>query len=123
MIPGIDPKIDYAFKRIFGQERNRAVLMHLLNAVLQESGHVPITDLTLNNPFNDKETSSDKLSIVDLRARDQLGRQFNVEMQMVAPWYFPDRVLYYWSRTHSLQLREGDDYDKLRPTISIGFLD
>jgi predicted transposase/invertase (TIGR01784 family) len=122
MIPGIDPKIDYAFKRIFGQERNRAVLIHLLNAVLHRTSRSPVTDLELINPFNDKETIRDKLSVVDVRARDQFGRQFNVEMQMLTRNTLPDRVLYYWSRPHSRQLLEGQDYDCLQDTINICFL-
>jgi predicted transposase/invertase (TIGR01784 family) len=123
MIPGIDPKIDYAFKRIFAQERNSAVLIHLLNAVLQTRQLAPVTAIELLNPFNDKETSSDKLSVVDLKARDQLGRGFNVEMQLLSKWFFPDRVVYYGTRLHSRQLHEGVEYSELRPTLGICFLD
>jgi predicted transposase/invertase (TIGR01784 family) len=54
--------------------------------------------LTYNllNPFNEKDTADDKLSILDIKARDQRGRQYNVEMQMLAPRVYPQRVLYYW---------------------------
>jgi predicted transposase/invertase (TIGR01784 family) len=122
MVPGIDPKIDYAFKRVFGQERNRAVLIHLLNAILLPGHGSPVVDLELLNPFNDKETSDDKLSVVDLKARDQLGRQFNVEMQMIGHRTFPDRMVYYWGRLHGQQLHQGEEFSRLRPTIGIGFL-
>src|SRR5947207_10220703 len=122
MVPGIDPKIDYAFKRIFGLERNSIILIHVLNAILQPRHHAPVTAIDLLNPFNEKETSDDKLSIVDLKARDQSGRQFNVEMQMLTEWVFPNRVLYYWGRLHGQQLQEGVDYKELQPTISICFV-
>ena len=122
MIPGIDPTVDYAFKRLFGLERSVSILKHMLNAVLQRWHHSLVTHLDLLNPFNEKETTDDKLSVVDLKARDQQGRHFNVEMQMLSNWIFPNRVLYYWSRLHALQLHEGQDFRELQPTISICFL-
>ena len=82
-----------------------------------------IEAVELLNPFNPKETAHDKLSVLDVLARDQKGRYYNVEMQMV-PWVsLPQRFLYYWSCTYRGQLQEGQDYHKLRPTISICFLD
>ncbi len=84
MVPGIDPKIDYAFKRLFGSEPNQPLLIDLLNAVLQPPPAQRVAALEILNPFNDKEALDDKLSVVDIKARDQSGRQFNVEMQMLA---------------------------------------
>ena len=52
-------------------------------------------ELELLNPFNDKDRLDDKLSILDIKARDQAGRQFNVEMQMLAFRYYEKRILYY----------------------------
>lgn len=74
------------------------------------------------NPFNEKETDADKLSIVDIKARDRLGRWFNIEMQMLADRYFPKRVLYYWACIYIQQLRESEPYSSLLPTISICFV-
>ena len=122
MVPGIDPKVDYAFKRVFGTERNRPVLQSLLNAVLQRPDEIRITHLDLLNPFNEKETIDDKLSIVDVKARDQLGRQYNVEMQMLGELAFLDRALYYWSKLHQQQMHAGEEYTNLRPTISVLFI-
>jgi hypothetical protein len=65
----------------------------------------------------------DKLSILDIKARDQTGRQFNVEMQMLAFRYYEKRILYYWAKLHQQQLHEGQDYLELKPTLSISFLD
>ena len=84
MILGIDPKIDYAFKRLFGMERNRDLLIDLINAVLDLPPGEQVAEVEILNPFNPQESSSDKLSIVDIKARDQQGRHFNVEMQMAA---------------------------------------
>src|SRR5262249_21730186 len=114
-------KIDYAFKRLFGSEANEPLLIHLLNAVLQPPPRERVTALEILNPFNDKEALDDKLSVVDIKARDQQGRQFNIEMQLLANAEFPQRVLYYWARLHQQQLHGSEEYE-LRPTISVCFV-
>lgn len=123
MKPTSDPRVDYAFKHVFGREENKPILMSLIDAILQPAAGQHIASLDLLNPFNDKEALDDKLSILDIKARDQSGRQFNVEMQMLAYGAFRQRALYYWSRLHQGQLQEGDDYRVLRPTIAICFVD
>jgi predicted transposase/invertase (TIGR01784 family) len=123
MIPGIDPKVDYAFKKVFGSEANVAILRDLLEAVLDPPPEQRIVELEILNPFNDKETLDDKLSVLDIKVRDQSGRQYNVEMQMANTHVYPQRVLYYWAVLHGQQLHAGDDYRELRATISISFLD
>ena len=122
MIPGLDPKVDYAFKKVFGSEANTPVLLNLLDAVLKPPPDQRLVSVEILNPFNDKEAVDDKLSILDIKARDQQGRLYNVEMQMAASWLYPQRVLYYWAVLHSHQLREGVDYAALQPTISINFV-
>lgn len=119
----IDPKVDYAFKHVFGREQSKSALISLLDAVLQPAAGHKIASLELLNPFNDKEALDDKLSVLDIKARDETGRQFNIEMQMVGYGAFRQRVVYYWSRLHQAQLGEKDDYSDLRPTISVCFLD
>jgi predicted transposase/invertase (TIGR01784 family) len=123
MILGVTPTVDYAFKHLFGRDSTRPVLISLLDSVLIPAPAHRIQDLELLNPFNPKEAFDDKLSILDIKARDQSGRQFNIEMQMLAFRYYEKRILYYASRLHQQQLHEGDDYLKLQPTISISFLD
>ncbi len=76
-------------------------------------GHA-IADLELLNPFNPKETLDDKLSILDVKARDQSGRQFNLEMQMLAYRYYDKRILYYWARLHPQQLHPRKRAARLR---------
>jgi predicted transposase/invertase (TIGR01784 family) len=123
MILGIDPKVDYAFKHVFGREGTRPILIHALDSVLSPAPSHEIEDVELLNPFNPKEALDDKLSILDIKARDQAGRQFNLEMQMLAFRYYEKRILYYWAKLHQPQLHEGQDYLQLKPTISISFLD
>ena len=122
MILGIDPKIDYAFKKLFGSESNKPLLIALLNAVLRAYLAEPIVDVDILNPFNDKDILGDKLSILDIKARDRNGRLYNIEMEMAAAKAYPKRILYYWSKLYESQLHEGDHYRRLKPTISISFV-
>ena len=61
--------------------------------------------------------------VLDVRARDSLGRLFNIEMQTRLPLSFPSRLLYYNCKNYTRQMREGDGYGELRPAISICLLD
>src|SRR5438132_4265369 len=123
MILAINPQVDYGFKHMLGRDSTRPILMNVLDSVLQPAPGHGIREIELLNPFNPKEALDDKLSIRDIKARDESGRQFNVEMQMLAFRYYQKRILYYCARLHQQQLREGQDYLELKPTISISFLD
>jgi len=123
MILGIDPKVDFAFKYLFGQEKNLPILINVLNSTLNPPPGRLISKLLLRNPFNLKDAKDDKLSILDIKACDETGRQFNVEMQIRGFPHFSQRILYYGCRLHQDQLLEGEDYRELQPTISISFLD
>lgn len=118
-----DPKVDYAFKHVFGREESKPALKSLLNAVLQPAAGKGIASLELLNPFNAKASESAKLSIVDIKARDEGGRQFLIEMQMLAADAFRARALYYWAALYQEQLRQGDDWSALRPTFAVCFVD
>jgi len=122
MITDIDPKVDYAFKHLFGRDATRPILNDLLNQVLGGKGKRFIREVELLNPFNPKESLDDKLSILDIKARDESGKQINVEMQMLQKPYFKKRILYYLAKFHQQQLHQGDKYSVLKPTISIVFL-
>ena len=121
-MPGVDPKVDYASQRLFGREANQALAIHLRNAVRTPPPRECVVSLELLNPFNNKDTLDDELSILDIKTRDQSGQQFNVEVQLLASRYFRQRVPYYWARLHQSQLQEGQDYPVLRPTISSCFV-
>ena len=76
MILGIKPTVDYAFKRLLGSPEHTAIMVHFINAVLD--GSPPIREVELLNPILGKETASDKLAILDVRARDDQGRWLNI---------------------------------------------
>jgi predicted transposase/invertase (TIGR01784 family) len=121
MIPGIDPKVDYAFKWLFGREKSLPVLVHLLNTVLDFSTDDAIVALELLNPLSDKDAEDDKLWIVDIKARDQQGRLFDIEMQMLNQSYFSNRITYYLCGLHQSQLCSGSKYARLSPTYCVCF--
>jgi predicted transposase/invertase (TIGR01784 family) len=72
----IDPKIDCVFKALLGAEANRRLLIHFLNAVLGADLPALVIEVEILNPYNEREFLDDKLSVVDVKARDRLGRVF-----------------------------------------------
>ena len=71
------------------------------------------------NPYNEREFLDDKLSIVDVKARDQAGRLYQIEIQLLNAPDLPARILYGWADLYSAQLRDGDGYDQLKPTYTL----
>lgn len=118
----IDPKVDCVFKALLGAERNRRLLIHFLNAVLTGELTVPIVAVEILNPFNEREFLDDKLSIVDIKARDSGGRLYQIEIQLLNIPDLPARILYGWTDLYSAQLHEGESYNQLKPTYSIWLL-
>lgn len=118
----IDPKVDCVFKAILGAEQNRNLLIHFLNAVLKDELPAPIYHVDILNPYNEKEFLSDKLSIVDIKARDEFERLYQVEIQMVSNIFLPDRIIYNWADIYAGQLQDGQKYNTLKPTYSIWLL-
>jgi len=118
----IDPKIDCVFKALLGTEANRALLIHFLNAILSPELPRPITWVEILNPYNEREFLTDKLSIVDVKARDDQGRLFQVEIQLLTHQDLPARILYTWNDIYNKQLQSGQDYRLLKPTYAIWLL-
>ncbi|PUA37514.1 hypothetical protein C8Z91_19405 [Paenibacillus elgii] len=118
----LDPKVDFVFKRIFGVEENKDVLLDFLNVTLRESEPSPITDIQILNPYIDKSALHDKQSILDLHARTADGKQVNIEIQLFNRYDIEKRTLYYWSKMYSSQLEEGQKYKDLKKTITINIL-
>ncbi len=118
----IDPKIDCVFKALLGAEANRRLLIHFLNAVLGAALPGPLRQVEILNPYNEREFLDDKLSIVDVKARDDQGRLYQVEIQLLNHPNLPERIVYTWADLYSAQLSSGQDYAALRPTYAIWLL-
>ncbi|MBL7793425.1 MAG: Rpn family recombination-promoting nuclease/putative transposase [Saprospiraceae bacterium] len=119
----VDVKNDIAFRKIFGNEKKKVILISFLNAVLGLEGHKRIKDVTLLNPFQLPRIAGEKSSIIDVKATDEKGATFIVEMQVAEPAGFDKRVLYYCSKDYAGQISIGEEYPKLRPVYFIGILD
>ena len=118
----IDPTIDCVFKALLGAESNRRLLIHFLNAALGGDLPAPVVEVEILNPYNEREFLDDKLSIVDVKARDAQGRYFQVEIQLLVLPDLPARILYGWADLYRAQLKSGQDYSELRPAYSIWLL-
>jgi len=116
----ITPKIDIAFKKIFGIEENKDLLISLINSIVSPEDQVQ--DLTLRNPYNYQNYIDDKLSILDIKAQSLSGEIFNIEMQLKDDEYYEKRALYYWSKLYIDQLTQGKNYKTLNKSIGIHIL-
>jgi predicted transposase/invertase (TIGR01784 family) len=116
----LDPKNDFIFKRIFGEHPD--LLISFLNAlmpldpgkVIESVEYLP-GELVPDNPVK-------KFSIVDVRCRDNFGRQFIVEMQMEWSGFFCSRLLFNTSKAFVRQLRRGESYGILQPVYGLGII-
>ncbi len=115
------PKVDFVFKRIFGNEKHPNVLISFLNAVLNPVD--PIKAITLKDTTIEKESLESKFSRLDVKATTDKGEEINIEIQIKDEKNMIQRSLYYWSRMYYEQLKKGDIYDKLSRTICINLLD
>jgi len=90
MLIGIDPLVDFTAKRLLGSPEHSRITLHFLNATLAFRN--PIVDVTFLNPVNLKEFAADKLSILDIKAIDRIGRRFNIEVQTTRPLGLAERL-------------------------------
>ena len=117
----LPPKVDFVFKRIFGNEKHPNVLISFLNAVLNPVD--PIKAVILKDATIEKESLDSKFSRLDVKATTDKGEEINIEIQVKDEKNMIQRSLYYWSRMYHGQLTKGDIYDKLSRTICINLLD
>ncbi|MCK5876649.1 MAG: PD-(D/E)XK nuclease family transposase, partial [Candidatus Marithrix sp.] len=117
----INPKVDFAFKKLFGSEENSDLLISLINAIISEEEQV--VEVELKNPYNLADYQAGKMSILDIKACDQTGRWFNIGMQIGEDLDFDKRSIYYWAKLVTEQLSEGMMFKRLKKTININILD
>lgn len=117
----LSPKVDFVFKRIFGNEKHPEILISFLNAVIKPKSL--IKSVEIRNTDIDKEYLSDKYSRLDIKALTDKGEYVNIEIQVKNEYNMIKRSLYYWSKMFESQIVEGDNYDKLERTICINILD
>ena len=118
----INPKTDFAFKKIFGSEQSRGILTSFLNGILY-AGDSIIQDLTILDPYQAPRILGIKSSYLDVKARLSNGNWVIIEMQVLTVEGFEKRVLYNATKTYSAQLNKGDDYEILSPVIALTITD
>ncbi len=118
-----DPKTDFIFKRIFGSEPHKHLLIGLLNTLLElEEGHL-ITEISYLGAEQKIPLEEMKLSIVDVKCVDQNEVKYVVEMQLFNVSGFEERVIYNASKAFTLQLRKGEDYHQLKGVVGVTICD
>ena len=119
----LDPKNDVAFKKIFGTEKNKDILIHFLNDMItfKESGK--IEKITFLKTVQDPEIAARKTSIVDILCNDEKGNQYIVEMQVAKEKGFEKRAQYYASKAYISQANSGGEYHNLKEVIFLAISD
>ena len=117
----LDPKADLTFKRVFGEHPD--LVISLLNALLPfKTKEEEIQTVEYLTPEMVPDNPLRKNSIVDVRCRDQRGRQFIVEMQMVWSPEFMQRVMFNSAKAYVRQLDKKEDYSLLEPVYSLNLV-
>ncbi len=119
----VDVKNDIAFRKIFGNESKKIILISFLNAVMKLKDKDAIEDVEILNPYQLPIIKNLKASIIDVKARDKRGKTYIIEMQVAEPNGLDKRLLYYASKDYSQQIESGEFYTKLKPVIFIGIFD
>lgn len=115
--PFLDPKNDIAFKKLFGTEDHKPLLINFLNSLLRLEGTRTIKDVELLPTEQIPHIKAAKRAILDVKCTDQRNLQYIVEMQNRRVPNFIKRSQYYVSNTYASQLGDAVDYIELKPVI------
>ena len=123
----INPKIDFAFKKIFGSEDSKDILISFLNALVYEAQPI-IQDLEIINPYLAPKIRGVKETYLDIKAKicdAESGEERTViiEMQILNVEGFEKRILYNAAKSYSTQLAVGQGYHLLNPVIALTITD
>lgn len=119
----LDVKTDFAFKKVFGSEGSKDILLSFLNAIITFPSGEVIEDLTIVDPYQIPLIKGMKDTYVDVKARLDNGSTVIIEMQILNIEGFEQRVLYNAAKSYSTQLVQGDQYQLLNPVIAITITD
>ena len=118
----INPKTDYAFKKIFGSSESKEILISFLNALIYE-GNSTIEDLEIINPNLPPKIEGLKDSYLDVKAQLSDGTLVIIEMQVLNVQSFGKRVFYNAAKTYAFQLEAAQGYRLLKPVIALTITD
>jgi predicted transposase/invertase (TIGR01784 family) len=117
----INPYTDFGFKKLFGEEGNKDLLIDFLNQLLP-SKHT-ITNLSFRNPAQLSDITSQRNGIFDIYCQNEKGDRFIVEMQKAKLNFFKDRTVFYTTFPIKEQAEKGDWDFKLSPVYCVALLD
>lgn len=118
----MDLKIDFAFKQLFGIEKNKAITIVFLNAILQRTDRNKIKDILFKNTEVGGEYEEDKQSRLDILAVTDAGEWINIEIQFSNQYDMVKRSVYYWAGVYRTPFKKGMAYKTLNPAIAINIL-
>ena len=118
----INPKVDYAFQKIFGSHQSEKILISFLNAIIYEGENI-IESLTIVNPFNPDQIISFKDTYLDVKVVLVDGSIVVIEMQVARMTAFNKRVAYNLAKAYANQLDKGEKYPLLNPAIAVTITD
>jgi predicted transposase/invertase (TIGR01784 family) len=117
----VNPFTDFGFKKIFGEEASKPLLMDFLNALLPERN--PIVDLQFKNAEQLGQTEADRRAVYDLYCETEAGEKFIVELQKAKQNYFKERTIYYSTFPIREQAEKGNWNYSLKAVYCVGILD
>ncbi|MGK7886524.1 MAG: Rpn family recombination-promoting nuclease/putative transposase [Crocosphaera sp.] len=118
----INPKTDYAFKKIFGSNQSKEILISFLNAILYHEKEV-IQDLEILNPYSPGASFGLKDTYLDVKAKLDNDTTVLIEMQVLNKYAFDKRVMYNAAKSYANQLDSGERYILLNPVIALTIID
>jgi predicted transposase/invertase (TIGR01784 family) len=116
-----NPYTDFGFKKLFGEEASKDLLVDFLNQLLPSQHQ--IQELSFKNPENMAETIEERKAIFDIYCESKTGEKFIVEMQKAKMHYFKDRSLFYSTSPIRQQAKKGKWDFKLLPVYFVAILD
>ena len=119
----IDPRIDFAFKKIFGSEDAKDILVSFLESLMGLEGDKRIQKVTLMDPFLAPRVRDMKESVLDVRCQDHRGVSYIVEMQVRKTQAFLKRIQFNTAKTYVNQIARGEEYPKLNQVIAVTITD
>lgn len=117
----INPFTDFGFKKIFGEEASKPLLIDFLNALLPEQTN--IKDLSFKNTEQLGQIDSDRKAIYDIYCEGENGEKFIVELQKAKQNYFIERTIYYSTFPIREQAEKGFWNYNLKAVYCVGILD
>lgn len=112
----LSPKLDVVFQALFGEVGNESITKGFLETILERK--IDSIDLS-RNPILRREFKDEKLGVLDIIAKLDKNEICNIELQIVDKKNIIERILYYWSRLYSRQIKSGEDYKILQKAIVI----